>query len=65
MRYFDARIIENRLLGGGYFVLRLGGCEALAGSRPNPGKLQSPKDVICCVRRSAVLLAEVVVKSGR
>jgi dihydroorotate dehydrogenase electron transfer subunit len=34
MRYFDARIIENRLLGGGYFVLRLGGCEALVGSRP-------------------------------
>ncbi len=34
MRYFDARIIENRSLGGGYFVLRLGGCEALSGSRP-------------------------------
>lgn len=34
MRYFDARIIENRSLGGGYFVLRLGGCDSLAGSRP-------------------------------
>ncbi|MBN2574691.1 MAG: dihydroorotate dehydrogenase electron transfer subunit [Deltaproteobacteria bacterium] len=34
MRYFDARIIENRALGNGYFVLRLGGCESLAGSRP-------------------------------
>ncbi len=34
MRYFDARIIENRSLGGGYFVLRLGGCEPLAASRP-------------------------------
>jgi dihydroorotate dehydrogenase electron transfer subunit len=34
MRYFDARIIENRSLGGSYFVLRLGGCEPLAGSRP-------------------------------
>jgi dihydroorotate dehydrogenase electron transfer subunit len=34
MRYFDARIIENRALGGGYFVLRLGGCDSLAGSRP-------------------------------
>jgi len=34
MRYFDARVIENRSLGGGYFVLRLGGCEPLAGSRP-------------------------------
>ena len=34
MRYFDARIIENRSLGGGYFVLRLGGCEPLVGSRP-------------------------------
>lgn len=34
MRYFDARIIENRSLGGGYYVLRLGGCESLAGSRP-------------------------------
>jgi dihydroorotate dehydrogenase electron transfer subunit len=34
MRYFDARIIENRALGNGYFVLRLGGCESLASSRP-------------------------------
>jgi dihydroorotate dehydrogenase electron transfer subunit len=34
MRYLNARVIENRSLGGGYFVLRLGGCEALAGSRP-------------------------------
>jgi dihydroorotate dehydrogenase electron transfer subunit len=34
MRYFDARIIENRSLGGGYFALRLGGCEPLASSRP-------------------------------
>jgi dihydroorotate dehydrogenase electron transfer subunit len=34
MRYFDARVIENRSLGGGYFVLRLGGCEPLAGCQP-------------------------------
>jgi dihydroorotate dehydrogenase electron transfer subunit len=34
MRYFDARIIENRALGNGYFVLRLGGCDSLALSRP-------------------------------
>ena len=34
MRYFDARVIENRSLGSGYFVLRLGGCEPLAESRP-------------------------------
>jgi dihydroorotate dehydrogenase electron transfer subunit len=34
MRYFEAPIVENRSLGGGYFVLRLGGCESLAGSRP-------------------------------
>src|SRR5438046_9995981 len=34
MRYFDARIIENRNLGGGYFVLRLGGCEPLESCRP-------------------------------
>ncbi len=34
MRYFDARIIENRNLGGGYFVLRLGGCDGLEDSRP-------------------------------
>ncbi len=34
MRYFDARVIENRHLGGGYFVLRLGGCDSLESSRP-------------------------------
>ncbi len=34
MRYFDARVIENRSLGGGYFVLRLGGCESLANTIP-------------------------------
>ena len=34
MRYFDARIIDNRALGNGYFVLRLGGCDSLAQSRP-------------------------------
>jgi dihydroorotate dehydrogenase electron transfer subunit len=34
MRYFDARIIENRALGNGYYSLRLGGCESLANSRP-------------------------------
>jgi dihydroorotate dehydrogenase electron transfer subunit len=34
MRYFEARIIENRSLGGDYFVLRLGGCESLAESQP-------------------------------
>ena len=34
MRYFDARIIENRNLGGGYFVLRLGGCDSLGATRP-------------------------------
>jgi dihydroorotate dehydrogenase electron transfer subunit len=34
MRYFEAPIVENRSLGGGYFVLRLAGCESLAGSRP-------------------------------
>jgi len=34
MRYFDARIIENRALGNGYFVLRLGGCASLSASRP-------------------------------
>ena len=34
MRYFDARIIENRALGNGYFVLRMGGCDSLAQSRP-------------------------------
>lgn len=34
MRYFDARVIENRPLGNGYFVLRLGGCDSLSQSRP-------------------------------
>jgi len=34
MRYFDARIIENRALGNGYFVLRLGGSDSLSHSRP-------------------------------
>lgn len=34
MRYFDARIVENRSLGGGYYVLRLGDCESLADARP-------------------------------
>jgi NAD(P)H-flavin reductase len=34
MRYFEARLQENRSLGGGYFVLRLAGCESLAASKP-------------------------------
>jgi dihydroorotate dehydrogenase electron transfer subunit len=34
MRYFEAPIVENRSLGGGYFVLRMGGCESLGASRP-------------------------------
>ena len=34
MRYIDARILENRSLGAGYFVLRLGECPALANSKP-------------------------------
>jgi dihydroorotate dehydrogenase electron transfer subunit len=34
MRYFEAPIIENRSLEGGYFILRLGGCDLLAGTRP-------------------------------
>lgn len=34
MRYFDARIQENRSLGAGYYVLRLGGCESLAEAKP-------------------------------
>jgi hypothetical protein len=34
MRYFDARLAENRSLGGGYFVLRLSGCESLADANP-------------------------------
>jgi dihydroorotate dehydrogenase electron transfer subunit len=34
MRYFQAKISENRGLGGGYFVLRLAGCSSLAGAKP-------------------------------
>jgi dihydroorotate dehydrogenase electron transfer subunit len=34
MRYFEAEILENRDLGGGYFVLGLGGCQSLGDARP-------------------------------
>ncbi|HET6150266.1 MAG TPA: dihydroorotate dehydrogenase electron transfer subunit [Polyangia bacterium] len=34
MRYFEAKILENRPLGGGYFVLRLGNCQSLGEARP-------------------------------
>jgi dihydroorotate dehydrogenase electron transfer subunit len=34
MRYFQARVAENRALGGGYFVLRLAGCAELAAAKP-------------------------------
>jgi dihydroorotate dehydrogenase electron transfer subunit len=34
MRYFQAKISENRVLGGGYFVLRLAGCSSLAPANP-------------------------------
>jgi dihydroorotate dehydrogenase electron transfer subunit len=34
MRYFDARILENRPLGAGYFLLSLRGCELLSDARP-------------------------------
>ena len=34
MRYFQAKISENRVLGGGYFVLRLLGCASLAPAKP-------------------------------
>jgi dihydroorotate dehydrogenase electron transfer subunit len=34
MRYFDARLAENRSLGGGYFILRLADCESLAAAKP-------------------------------
>ena len=34
MRYFDAEVQENRQLGAGYFILRLGGCQSLAEARP-------------------------------
>ena len=34
MRYFQAKISENRGLGGGYYVLRLSGCASLASAKP-------------------------------
>src|SRR5262245_10062754 len=34
MRYFQARVAENRALGGGYFVLRLAGCASLSAAKP-------------------------------
>jgi dihydroorotate dehydrogenase electron transfer subunit len=34
MRYFDAKVVENRSLGGGYFVLRLADCQSLEAARP-------------------------------
>jgi dihydroorotate dehydrogenase electron transfer subunit len=34
VRYFQAKISENRGLGGGYFILRLSGCESLAAAKP-------------------------------
>lgn len=34
MRYFEARVAENRALGGGYFRLSLNGCAPLADSAP-------------------------------
>src|SRR4029078_11684525 len=34
MRYFQARVAENRALGGGYFFLRLSGCASLAAAKP-------------------------------
>ena len=34
MRYFQAKVAENRALGGGYFVLRLAGCASLAAAKP-------------------------------
>jgi dihydroorotate dehydrogenase electron transfer subunit len=34
VRYFQAKIKENRVLGGGYFVLQLSGCESLAAAKP-------------------------------
>jgi dihydroorotate dehydrogenase electron transfer subunit len=34
MHYIDARLTENRSLAGGYFVLRLSGCQSLAGAKP-------------------------------
>jgi dihydroorotate dehydrogenase electron transfer subunit len=34
MRYFEAEILENRSLGGGYFVIELEGCASLGEARP-------------------------------
>src|ERR1044072_8023258 len=34
MHYFQARVAENRALGGGYFVLRLAACAELAAAKP-------------------------------
>ncbi len=34
MRYFEAEILENRSLGGGYFVIELEGCPSLSEARP-------------------------------
>ncbi len=34
MRYFEAEILENKSLGGGYFVIELEGCESLGDARP-------------------------------
>jgi dihydroorotate dehydrogenase electron transfer subunit len=34
MRYFQAKVAENRVLGGGYFVLRLAGCASLSTAKP-------------------------------
>jgi dihydroorotate dehydrogenase electron transfer subunit len=34
MRYFQAKIAENRVLGGGYFVLRLADCASLSAAKP-------------------------------
>lgn len=34
MRYFAARIAENRSLGAGYFVLRLADCDSLTAAKP-------------------------------
>ena len=34
MRYFEARVAENRQLGGGYFALSLSGCEGLGDGQP-------------------------------
>jgi dihydroorotate dehydrogenase electron transfer subunit len=34
MRYFDAKVVENRILGGGYFVLGLADCQSLKDARP-------------------------------